>query len=65
LARAINSAAVSLGVCNQIAQILASTALALSSSGAALSAPNRKSSPRGVPAFGSLLGGSGSLLVFG
>src|ERR1700747_2885933 len=43
LARTINSAAVSLGVCIHIAQIRASTCLALVSSGAALSAPNKKS----------------------
>jgi len=62
LARNINNAAVSLGVCSQIAQIRASTCLALASSGAAFSAPNRKSSPRVLsPAiFGSLAGASGS-----
>src|SRR2546423_778195 len=61
LARTINSAAVSLGVCIHIAQIRASTCLALASSGAAFSAPNKKSSPRvrSAPTFGSLLGGSG------
>src|SRR5580700_604683 len=57
LARVINSAVVSLGVCSQMAQIRASTCLALASSGAAFSAPNRKSSPRvlSAPAFGQFL----------
>ena len=52
----------SLGVCIQIAQIRASTCLALASSGAAFSAPNRKSSPRvlSAPTFGSFAGASGS-----
>src|SRR3981081_263456 len=68
LARVINSAAVSLGVCIHIAQIRASTCLALASSGAAFSAPNRKSSPRvrSAPTLGSLLGASGSFFwLFG
>jgi hypothetical protein len=62
LARSINSAAVSLGVCIHSAQIRASTCLALASSGAAFNAPNRKSSPRlrSAPTFGSLLGASGN-----
>src|SRR3984893_16583151 len=62
LARIINSAVVSLGVCIHSAQIRASTCLALASSGAAFSAPNRKSSPRARsgPGFGNLLGGSGN-----
>ena len=44
------------------AQIRASTCLALSSSGAAFSAPNRKSSPwaRSLGARGRLAGGCGS-----
>src|SRR3954467_13950926 len=64
LARIISSAAVSLGVCSQNAQIRASTCFALVSSGAAFSAPKRKSSPRvrSAPTFGSLLGGSGRSL---
>src|SRR5580700_5383693 len=45
-----------------MAQIRASTCLALASSGAAFSAPNRKSSPRvlSAPAFGNFAGASGS-----
>jgi hypothetical protein len=63
LARIISSAAVSLGVCIHSAQIRASTCLALASSGATFSAPNRKSSPRvrSAPTFGSLPGASGNL----
>src|SRR3954466_13807318 len=59
--RDIRSATVSLGVCSQIAQIRASTCLALISSGAALSAPNRKSRPLvlSAPTLGSFEGASG------
>ena len=59
-ARDISKDAVSLGVCSQIAQIRASTCLALASSGAAFNAPNRKSRFLVRSTLGSLAGASGS-----